>query len=105
LFFSRELTAQLRFQLSGSYEVADFEVPANDFREAHGGAGFVWRMGRMLSTIVQYDYFDRTSDAPLNTYTENQVWLRIRYGSPVAANGQRQVPTSSRYPSAAQPAN
>lgn len=76
----RALSTTTNLVLESTYVEAEFEEPGRSYDEITAGLTFTWRLSRVLSLHLTYDYFDRSSDSGVDDYTENRFWLSIGFG-------------------------
>ena len=77
---SRALSQRTTVSLHGAYSQGDFEQTNADYKDSNAGLRFNWRLSRAWSLNATYDYFHRSTDAPIGGYDENRYWLSIVYG-------------------------
>lgn len=71
--------------LSFNYDKSEFESLEPDYAESSAGLSLSYQLSRRLFFDAAYSYSERTGDQSASDYSENRVWLRVRYGE-VAAN-------------------
>jgi hypothetical protein len=57
------------------------QVGNGNYTEERVGTNAVWQMSRKLALTFEYDHYNRDSELALYTFSENRVWLRLRYGT------------------------
>ncbi len=77
---SRALSQRTTVAIHGAYSQGDFDQTNADYKDSNAGVRFNWRLSRAWSLNATYDYFHRTTDAPIGGYDENRYWLSIVYG-------------------------
>jgi hypothetical protein len=81
--FIRELGSRLSWRVNADVLRTELTEATAYFTEYRLGTGLTWRLGANLYSEFTYDYQQRVSQALLADYTENRVWLRLRYGKAI----------------------
>jgi hypothetical protein len=80
---TRALGAGWTAALQLNHERNDFESAEPDYAESIIALAFTRRMSRYFYFETAYDYARRTGDLDSTNYSENRLWLRVRYGDVV----------------------
>ena len=88
--YSRDISPTTSLRFSATRTGVGYETSAPDYDELIAEALFSWRLSRLLTLEVKYDYSDRNGDNALTNYSENRFWLSLGFG--------RGEPRSTRVP-------
>lgn len=77
---SRDLSPRLSIRVNASHSSDNYDRVSADAREMVAGAGLSWRAGRRLSIDTAYEHSNRHADVATSEYTENRIWLTLRWG-------------------------
>ena len=76
---TRELTESLVFDLFGQVGRREFNAQSREDDDIRVGAGLALVLGQRWTVRVDYDYINRDSTDPNDSYTENRYFLSAQY--------------------------
>jgi hypothetical protein len=85
--FDRQLTPTVQIYTSAVLWKGVYASEFGNTTDRNFVVGLAKRVGKQLALDLQYDRLDRTAVQATNASKENQVWLRVYYGSSVVGSG------------------
>lgn len=83
---SRALGSGWTAELSFNYDGSEFESTEPDYTETTAGLAMEYRLSRRFYFETAYTYTERGGDLSATNYSENRLWVRVRYGDVVATD-------------------
>ncbi len=66
--------------LSFNYDKSEFDSLEPDYAESSAGLSMSYRLSRRFYFDTAYSYSKRSGDQAASDYSENRLWVRVRYG-------------------------
>jgi|GEM_PF-891043 len=77
---ARQLSSRLDMRLTASDTDTKFKLVTGNSQDSRASAALNWQAGQRLHLGVLLDHYHRNSQLAGVSYTENRIWLSLRYG-------------------------